>query len=59
MDALERILTRVALTDDAQLEGVLAKLLPRIIEKLATPHARVRQVSVAHDEGRRAGLGSL
>ena len=47
VDALERILTRVALTEDAQLEGVLAKLLPRIIEKLATPHARVRNVRAA------------
>ena len=33
--AIDRILTRVALTDDDKLEGVLAKLLPAVIAKLA------------------------
>ena len=43
VDALDRVLTRLALTEDAALEAVLAKLLPRVIDQLKTPHATVRQ----------------
>jgi Proteasome stabiliser len=58
VSALERILTRVALTEDSQLEGVLSKLLPRVIEKLSTPHARVRQVRLCaeHTTERRCSV---
>ena len=37
------MLTRLALTEDSALEAVLGKLLPRVIEQLKTPHARVKQ----------------
>jgi hypothetical protein len=44
VEALDRVLTRLALTEDGALEGVLGKLLPRVIDQLKTPHARVKQV---------------
>ena len=31
------------MTEESALEGVLGKLLPRIIDQLKTQHARVRQ----------------
>jgi hypothetical protein len=43
VDALDRVLTRLALTEDGALEGVLAKLLPRVVDALKTPHPRARQ----------------
>ena len=43
VEALDRILTRLAMTEESALEGVLGKLLPRIIDQLKTQHARVRQ----------------
>jgi hypothetical protein len=40
--ALERVLMRVAGTDEPSLEGVLDKLLPLVIAKLDTPDAAVK-----------------
>ncbi|KAG6544513.1 hypothetical protein Mapa_014151 [Marchantia paleacea] len=36
--SLDRLLTRLALTEDAQLEKVLSKLLPMAISRMASPH---------------------
>jgi hypothetical protein len=47
VEALDRVLTRLALTEDGALEGVLGKLLPRVIEQLKTPHQRVKQARLA------------
>jgi proteasome component ECM29 len=57
VEALERILTRLALTEDTALEALLAKLLPRILEKLATPHATVRQARRGRAHGELGGAG--
>ena len=51
VEALDRVLTRLALTEDGALEVVLAKLLPRVIEQLKTPHQRVKQVRPADNLG--------
>ncbi|CAI7781424.1 unnamed protein product [Closterium sp. NIES-53] len=40
---LDRLLTRLALTEDAKLEKVLSKLLPLAISRLASPHEASRK----------------
>ncbi|CAI5535091.1 unnamed protein product [Closterium sp. Naga37s-1] len=40
---LDRLLTRMALTEDAKLEKVLSKLLPLAISRLASPHEASRK----------------
>jgi hypothetical protein len=39
---LDRLLTRLALTEDAQLEKVLSKLLPLALSRLGSSHAPTR-----------------
>lgn len=39
---IDRLLTRLALTEDAQLEKVLSKLLPLAISRLGSTHAPTR-----------------
>ena len=41
--SLDRLLTRLALTDDNKLEKVLSKLLPLAISRLASPHEAARK----------------
>lgn len=43
VDALDRILTRLALTDESQLEALLSKLLPMVIERLSHPEEPIRK----------------
>ena len=40
---LDRLLLRLALTEDSKLEKVLSKLLPAAITRLASPHDASRQ----------------
>lgn len=40
--ALDRVLSRLVLTPEAELQGVLSRLLPLAVAQLATPHAAVR-----------------
>jgi len=47
VEALDRILTRLAMTEDGKLAAVLAKLLPRVLQQLSTPHARVRNAAMS------------
>ena len=44
VQALDRILTRLALTDEAQLEKVLAKLLPAVISHMGEAQPVVNKV---------------
>ena len=41
--SLDRVLTKLALTDEDKLERVLSKLLPRVIEQLSTLHDGTRK----------------
>lgn len=41
--ALDRLLTRLALTEDSQLEKVLKKLLPLVISRLQSEHHPTKQ----------------
>ena len=44
MDALDRMLTRLALADDARLAPVLARVLPYAVTSLASPAPAVRKL---------------
>nr|CAB3489010.1 unnamed protein product [Digitaria exilis] len=44
LDALDRMLTRLALADDARLAPVLARVLPYVITSLASPAPAVRKL---------------
>jgi proteasome component ECM29 len=49
LDALDRMLTRLALADDARLAPVLARVLPYAITSLASPAPAVRKLVSAPD----------
>jgi len=42
LDELDRVLTRLALTEEANLEKVVKKLLPLAVDRLSTPHKAVQ-----------------
>jgi proteasome component ECM29 len=44
LDSLDRMLTRLALADDARLAAVLARVLPYAITSLASPAPAVRKL---------------
>lgn len=44
VEMLDRVLTRLALTDDSKLESILDKLLPRLLRMLTS---QVKQASQA------------
>ncbi|GJP72793.1 hypothetical protein CLOP_g3551 [Closterium sp. NIES-67] len=59
---LDRLLTRLALTDDAKLEKVLSKLLPLALSRLASPHDAARKKvmeMLAHINKRVRGASSI
>ena len=43
VDALDRILTRMAMTDEEKFGGVLAKLLPALLKKLTPTDTPTRR----------------
>jgi len=49
LDALDRMLTRLALADDARLAPVLLRVLPYAITSLASPAPAVRKLVSAPD----------
>lgn len=54
VDALDRVLTRLALTDEERLSGVLEALLPRLLAAMPTPaqaHAPMHATAPVHAPG--------
>ncbi|CAG9462820.1 unnamed protein product [Pedinophyceae sp. YPF-701] len=62
LDALDRVLTRLAFTEDHDMEGVLAKLLPAIIRKLGNNNEALTKKCLqllSHANKRIHGLSSI
>ncbi|KXZ47234.1 hypothetical protein GPECTOR_37g240 [Gonium pectorale] len=59
---LDRVLTRLALTDDDKLQPVLTRLIPAVLDQLKSPHDAVRKKVLeilAHVNKRLKGLPAL